>query len=159
MEDITPLALQKILYYIQGFSSYFFDKPIFYDNCEAWVHGPVYREIYDRFSYYTYNPISKNEFEDYNEIKLDEDEVELIDEVIKCFGVYSGKTLEKMTHITTPWEEGRGDATIDEYTSNIISAATIKNYFNDVGKEYSINKIKDISKYANDTFFKVMDSE
>ena len=160
MEDITPLALQKILYYIQGFSTYFFDKPIFNDNAEAWVHGPVYREIYDRFSYYRYNPISKNEFESYNEIdSLNEKELKLIDSVINNFGVYSGKTLEKMTHITIPWEEGRKELSEEEYSSNIIDTDTMKDYFTNIGKKYKMKDVSDISKYASSIFKEIMDGD
>ena len=160
MEDITPLALQKILYYIQGFSTYFFDNPIFNDNAEAWVHGPVYREIYDRFSYYRYNPISKNEFESYNEIdSLSEKELKLIDSVINNFGVYSGKTLEKMTHITIPWEEGRKELSEEEYSSNIIDTDTMKDYFTNIGKKYKMKDVSDISKYASSIFKEIMDGD
>ncbi len=160
MEDITPLALQKILYYIQGFSTYFFDKPIFNDNAEAWVHGPVYREIYDRFSYYRYNPISKNEFESYNEIdSLNEKELKLIDSVINNFGVYSGKILEKMTHTTIPWEEGRKELSEEEYSSNIIDTDTMKDYFTNIGKKYKMKDVSDISKYASSMFKEIMDGD
>ena len=158
MEDITPLALQKILYYIQGFSTYFFDKPIFNDNAEAWVHGPVYREIYDRFSYYRYNPISKNEFESYNEIdSLNDNEIKLIDAVINNFGVYSGKILEKMTHTTIPWEEGRKELSKEEYSSNLIDTDTMKDYFNNIGKKYKMKDVSDISKYVSSIFKEIMD--
>lgn len=160
MEDITPLALQKILYYIQGFSTYFFDRPIFNDNAEAWVHGPVYREIYDRFSYYRYNPISKNEFESYNEIdSLNAKEIKLIDSVINNFGVYSGKTLEKMTHTTIPWEEGRKELSEEEYSSNIIDIDTMKDYFTNIGKKYKMKSVSDISKYVSSIFKKIMDGD
>ena len=160
MEDITPLALQKILYYIQGFSTYFFDRPIFNDNAEAWVHGPVYREIYDRFSYYRYNPISKNEFEIYNEIdSLNAKEIKLIDLVINNFGVYSGKTLEKMTHTTIPWEEGRKELSEEEYSSNIIDIDTMKDYFTNIGKKYKMKSVSDISKYVSSIFKEIMDGD
>ena len=45
-EDITPLALQKALYYVQGFYYAFEGRFLFEEDCEAWVHGPVYRDIY-----------------------------------------------------------------------------------------------------------------
>lgn len=41
-EDITPLALQKALYYIQGFYYAFYKTFLFSEECRAWVHGPVY---------------------------------------------------------------------------------------------------------------------
>lgn len=59
--DITPLALQKALYYIQGFYNAFYNDFIFSEDCEAWVHGPVYRDIYFRYRDYHFDPISSCE--------------------------------------------------------------------------------------------------
>ena len=60
-EDITPLALQKILYYIQGFYYAFFGKYIINEDCEAWLHGPVYRKIYYKYQAYRFEPIDNKE--------------------------------------------------------------------------------------------------
>ncbi len=59
-EDITPLALQKALYYIQGFYYAFYSNFLFSENCEAWVHGPVYRDVYFRYRNYHFDPIAEN---------------------------------------------------------------------------------------------------
>ena len=32
---------------------------LFTEDCEAWVHGPVYRDIYFRYRDYHYDPIEK----------------------------------------------------------------------------------------------------
>ena len=37
LEEVTPLALQKLLYFIQGLYSSKYDTPLFDDNCQAWV--------------------------------------------------------------------------------------------------------------------------
>ena len=42
-------TLQKILYFIQGIYSATYDEFLFEENCEAWVHGPVYRNVYFLF--------------------------------------------------------------------------------------------------------------
>lgn len=55
-EDITPLVLQKALYYDQGFYYAFEGQFIFNEDCEAWVHGPVYRKVYNRYSTYRFDP-------------------------------------------------------------------------------------------------------
>ena len=39
MQEVTPLALQKILYFIQGIYMVMFDKPLYKEDCMAWVHG------------------------------------------------------------------------------------------------------------------------
>ncbi|MBZ9607298.1 DUF4065 domain-containing protein [Clostridium estertheticum] len=56
-EDITSLALQKLVYYVQGFYYAFTNRLIFEENCEAWVHGPVYRNVYIKYRKYRFNPI------------------------------------------------------------------------------------------------------
>lgn len=60
MQEVTPLALQKILYFIQGIYMVMFDKPLYKEDCMAWVHGPVYEEVYDLFKDFKFNPIEDN---------------------------------------------------------------------------------------------------
>jgi len=47
--NLSHLKLQKLLYYIQSWHLVFFDKKLFDDDFQAWVHGPVSRKIYDTF--------------------------------------------------------------------------------------------------------------
>ena len=39
-----------------------FDKPLYKEDCMAWVHGPVYEEVYDLFKDFKFNPIEDNRF-------------------------------------------------------------------------------------------------
>ena len=55
--EITPLALQKLLYYTQGFNKIFNGKFLFKNDCQAWSHGPVYNEVYIKYRNFGYNPI------------------------------------------------------------------------------------------------------
>ncbi|HBN6221087.1 TPA: DUF4065 domain-containing protein, partial [Clostridioides difficile] len=103
-EEITPLALQKLLYYSQAFTRLFTKNNLFDDDCEAWVHGPVYRNVYEKYRDFGRNQI---EYEN-NIISLDNDmEEKIVDAVIKYFGCYSGKILERMTHEEKPWVVNR----------------------------------------------------
>ena len=43
---LSNLKLQKLLYYAQGHYLGDHAKPLFEDEIEAWVHGPVVRSIY-----------------------------------------------------------------------------------------------------------------
>ena len=62
LEEVTPLMLQKLLYFIQGEYFALHGRPIFEEDCRAWVHGPVYREVYDLFRDFKYNPIDDARF-------------------------------------------------------------------------------------------------
>ena len=46
--SISPLKLQKLLYYIQAWFMVFYgrDNTLFRDVPQAWVNGPVYPAIY-----------------------------------------------------------------------------------------------------------------
>ncbi|MFW6030226.1 MAG: type II TA system antitoxin MqsA family protein, partial [Halanaerobiales bacterium] len=90
--DITPLALQKLLYYAQSFHKVFFNNYLFSEDCEAWVHGPVYREIYYKYKGYGYDLIEDNNII-YKNINLTETEKGILDSIIANFGCYSGKVL------------------------------------------------------------------
>ena len=52
--DITPLALQKSLYYVQGFYYAFNNEFLFEEDCQAWAHGPVYPEVYFKYKHYVH---------------------------------------------------------------------------------------------------------
>lgn len=151
--DITNLTLQKSLYYIQGLYHAFYNEFLFEDDCEAWVHGPVYKDIYNRYAIYGYGSIDNDIEFDGNSFPTDKKA--LIDSVIKYFCCYSGKTLEKFTHIETPWLLTRGDLLPKEQTNRIISKKLIGDYFTAVKDKYNMLTPADIKSYSTAMFDKV----
>lgn len=148
--DITPLALQKLLYYVQGFYSAFLGEYIFEEDCEAWVYGPVYRKIYYKYEDYRYNPARPKIDRDVFEDLLTEDEMEIIKNVVRNFGRYSGKLLEEMTHYEKPWRNSRAGLASTEKSNKVIDKNSIKLYFQDVIKSYRMINILDIKDYTLD---------
>ena len=109
LEEVTPLMLQKLLYFIQGIYSALYGRPIFEEDCRAWVHGPVYPEVYELFRDFKYNPIDDARFavlEGTADV-VTEEEKNVIDLVVNTFGMYGGKVLERITHNEKPWKEAR----------------------------------------------------
>lgn len=155
--DITPLALQKILYFIQGFSKSFLNYNIFNDTCEAWKHGPVYRKIYDSFCYYEYKCIDKFEIEETKKnYNLPDTEKEYIDSIIKYFGCYSGEVLRRMSHFTEPWIKSRKNLSKEDSSHNKIDILDIDKYFSNTYNKYKMESLKDLEKYSTDLFDKSM---
>lgn len=152
--DITPLALQKLLYYSQGFFKAFTSEYLFHNNCEAWIHGPVYRTVYDKYKHYGYNPIEDDEFS-CSDIELTKIEKELLDSVIRNFGCYSGKVLEKMTHAEMPWSHTRMGLKDDESSNRIIEKELIGRYFKDTKIKYNMLNLLDIKDYSIELFNKL----
>ncbi|GKX29624.1 hypothetical protein SH1V18_21040 [Vallitalea longa] len=149
-EDVTPLALQKALYYIQGFYYAFYKTFLFSNDCEAWVHGPVYREIYNRYSGYHFDPIKKTE--DFDVSVFSVLEKAILDSVIKNLCCYSGKVLERFTHSESPWIETRGDLSVDVPSNRIIDKKLIGSYFIAVKEKYDMLTPVDIKVYAQKMF-------
>ncbi|MDF2685095.1 MAG: putative zinc finger/helix-turn-helix protein YgiT family [Clostridia bacterium] len=155
-DEITPLALQKILYYVQAFNNAFFGNFMFEDDCEAWVHGPVYVSIYKKYKDYGYNPIEKKLKCDDINFNLFDNEKEVLNNVIKYFGCYSGRILEKMTHSERPWSLTRNGIGSDEASELIIKKELIAEYFKDVKDNYKLLNVSDIGKYSRSLFNKLI---
>jgi uncharacterized phage-associated protein len=156
LEEITPLTLQKILYFIQGESFVLNGKEMFPELCEAWVHGPVYPKVYSMFKDFKYNPIDDARFAVLKamENKLDESECKTIDLVINTFGEYSGKTLQRITHNEDPWKLARKGYENDIPSNEVISLDSIKKYYIEKNKEYDFASEEGLKKYINDSLEK-----
>jgi uncharacterized phage-associated protein len=153
------MSIQKVLYFINGFAKKFLSKKIFKENSEAWIHGPVYRDLYLAFCTYYKNSIDINDLVKNKEIDLTKDEKEYIDKILPYFSNYSGSALRNMSHLTDPWIKAREGFVNDDYSDRIIEEKDIDEYFDKVIKEYKIEKIEDVKRYAQDLFEKAIENK
>lgn len=110
-EFITNLKLQKLLYYAQGCYLAQKGESLIKEDFLAWEHGPVIRNIYDKFKKFGANGI---QYEDDYEEKLDEDTIILLKKVYREFGQYTAWKLRDMTHQEAPWKETPRNGIIDK---------------------------------------------
>lgn len=131
---VSPLKLQKMLYYIQAWMMVFFDRQLLFDDKpQAWVNGPVYPQVYDRFrSIGRYDMMSKDDFlqeESLTEgieslekrLGLTEPQLGVLQKIIDIYGSKSQDQLVFMTHCEDPWSIARGDLGPFENSDNPIS--------------------------------------
>lgn len=123
-EYITPLKLQKLLYYVQGISLCIFGKKAFSEKIKAWSYGPVVEEIYHK---YKANHNKELEIIDYNE-NISQGLLKIIEEVIFSYGRIEANNLIDFTHEEDPWKNTRRNCE--------ITLDKIKEYFS---KVYNIN--------------------
>ena len=152
LEEVTPLMLQKLLYFIQGVHSALYGNPVFAEDCRAWIHGPVYPEVYELFRDFKYNPIDDARFALLEGTKdaLTDNEKKVIDLVVNTYGMYGGKVLEKITHNEDPWKEARKGYGDGIPSSELLSKDRIMKYYIAINQKYGIGTEAGLRTYIRD---------
>ncbi|MEG0940037.1 MAG: DUF4065 domain-containing protein [Comamonas sp.] len=124
-DSMTPLKLQKLLYYAQAWHLLAFDEPLFQEEMQAWAHGPVVPSVYHEFKTYGFNSIPE-----YNGAEeIDEESERILSQVADIYGEFSAKRLEAMTHMEDPWKDARRGIAPEARCDAVIPKDTIKAYF------------------------------
>lgn len=121
-DDITPLKLQKLLYFAQAANLAVNDAPLFDDEIQAWNLGPAIYLVYKKFEKYGGSPLPESEA---SEEGIDSDTAVFLVEVWKEFGKFSAKELVEITHRHKPWK----DAFNPSNPTQIISQEAIKEFY------------------------------
>lgn len=119
-DEISNLKLQKILYYMQGFHLACFGTPLFEDDIEAWMYGPVVPSVYDLYKANGSNDIPLPEGDI---VELTPEEEDIFNQVYDAYGQFSAFKLMEMTHDEYPWKSTQVGI------GNIISKDKIKDFF------------------------------
>ena len=98
---ISNLKLQKLCYYAQGFHLAINNTRLFPNDIEAWQHGPVVRELYDKYKNCGAGMLKISE--SFSPDILPETVKELLKDVYRMYWQYSAWRLRDMTHIEPPW--------------------------------------------------------
>ena len=118
-KTITPLKMQKLVYFAHGWHLALFGKPLIAEVIQAWQYGPVISSLYQKFKHYGASPIDR-----YARVitqdgplpaRLDregasESEIENARAVIKRvwqqYGRFSASQLTTLTHGSdAPWSK------------------------------------------------------
>lgn len=142
--SVSPLKLQKILYYEQTWFMVFFGRAntLFEDAPEAWVNGPVYPCVYNQYrskvdgmcDHLTAKDFGTEDVEGelkrlLGSLSFSDDERELLEQVILMYGSKSQNQLIFLTHSELPWTEKREGLMPYERSNNPISLDTMYNYY------------------------------
>ena len=122
-ELMTNMKLQKMLYYQQGFHLAYFGKPLFKEDIEAWMYGPVVPSMYEKYKEFGRNGIEPDRTMDF--AFEERKEQALFDEVCKVYGAYSAIGLMNMTHEEMPWKT----TPVGEGAGHVISKDKMQSFF------------------------------
>lgn len=115
--DITPMKLQKLIYYAHAWSLALLNTPLINQEIQAWTYGPVIEDIYHAFKNFGNTQITGRATElgfangqlsfIAPEIEAsDTQAISLINEIWRIYGSLSPIQLSNMTHTPdSPWYE------------------------------------------------------
>lgn len=143
---ISPMKLQKLIFFAHGWYLALFDEPLLDEMVEAWEYGPVIPSVYHEFKKFGNNPITEKatvfEYGSNNKLNINIAEAsipespekpkvsELISKIWEVYGHLSAIQISKLTHIEgSPWHE-----TVKKHNRPLpknldINPDVIKDYF------------------------------
>lgn len=125
-ESMTHKKLQKLCYYAQAWHCALLGKPLFTEEIQAWVHGPVCPELYHHYSNYKWNNIPKFN----KEVPcFSEKTTHLLESVYVTYKDFSGDELETLTHSEKPWKKARAGLEPWESSTNVIELDIMAEYY------------------------------
>lgn len=134
-ESMTQKKLQKLVYYAYAWYIVSFNNNVnkiknllFLEKPEAWVHGPVFRSLYDEYRIYGWNNIPKEYTFNFKDRELEK----FLDLIWDVFGKYDGDELEVMTHKETPWIKARNGISAIAPSTEKINKEDIYLYYSNI---------------------------
>ncbi|HEY9876405.1 MAG TPA: type II toxin-antitoxin system antitoxin SocA domain-containing protein [Candidatus Obscuribacterales bacterium] len=121
---VSNLKLQKLVYYAQAWHLALYGTPLFQEDFQAWVHGPVIPALYQKYRNFGWQPI----LEDANP-ELPKEVQDFLNEVAEEYFACDAYELEQMTHIEAPWNRARGDLQTDAPSNAVINKEWMKEYY------------------------------
>ncbi len=136
-EDMTHKKLQKLVYYAYAWYIALYNEDKNQINTrlckntsfEAWVHGPVCRELYNVYSG-NYGVVEK--YKGNLNSLICGDLKKFLEKIYKVFNVYTGDELEYMTHQEYPWQNARNTLEPSAPSSNKILEEDMFTFYNNL---------------------------
>lgn len=144
--SISPLKLQKLLYYVQAWFMVFYgrENTLFSEVPQAWVNGPVYPTVYHAYKNKAVNMCDHLDSAAFyngdaleglscltSSLNLNADQLETMESVIMMYGSQSQNQLIWLTHSERPWAEARTGLAPFERSEREISLDTMCRYYLD----------------------------
>lgn len=102
-DEISNLKLQKLLYYAQGHYLGERHAVLFFDEIQAWSHGPVVPDVYHAYKDHGSASLILPDDDPFTWDDVDLDTSEFLSAIWNTYGGYSAGRLRSMTHEEPPW--------------------------------------------------------
>ena len=146
--EVSPMKLQKLVYYSHGWGLAINDAPLIHEQIQAWKYGPVIPALYHEFKDFGNSPITRQALElrvtgsqemetfapdiesEPNGAEEDSFAHALVARIWELYGQYSPTQLSRMTHEAgTPWHQVAAKFKFDPPPGINIPNELIAQYF------------------------------
>lgn len=127
-EKMTHKKLQKLCYYAQAWSYAIQPEPLTNAVFEAWVHGPVCRELYDKYRGYGFDYLPSPD----HTPTLDPATEDFLGSVWETYGDKTANALEALSHSEPPWQKARFGLPPDEPSDVRIEPDDMRKYYRSI---------------------------
>jgi len=124
---MTAMKLQKLVYYCQAWNLVWEEEPLFHEEIQAWVNGPIVPELY-----FEHKGIFKVESIPGKIENLSPKQMENIDSVLEFYGDKNAQWLSDLTHMEEPWKSAREGLGYTEKSNNEITQASMHEYYSGI---------------------------
>lgn len=125
---MSTMKLQKLAYYSQAYSLVYARHPLFGEDFQAWVNGPVCPNLFHihRHQYV----IGPENLEGHGSAcALTTPERRLVLHVCDVLSGFDGNELSALTHNELPWSQARAGCLPEERCANVISKESMLAYY------------------------------
>ena len=125
-KSFTHKQLQKLCYYAQAWHCALLGEPLFDEEIQAWIHGPVCPKLYAQYAVWGWAPIKRIRKKNFN---FSPETLSVLRAVYNTYAKFTGEQLEALTHSESPWREARGNLKPYEPSEAIIPVENMKKYY------------------------------
>src|SRR5262249_25701125 len=129
-DTISPLRMQKLVYYAYVYTLVKNSKKLFGEQIQAWKNGPVVPSLYSALKCYGSMPIpeeflgeltDEDNFDTWINGIFPEDVVDTLDGVYQTYMAKTPFELVMLTHSELPWRNARKGLSASDSSTNAIT--------------------------------------
>lgn len=125
ISSMTHKKLQKLCYYAKAWYLALYDENLITEHFEAWVHGAVQPDLYQKYKIYGFSYIPKV----FNTSYVPEEFLSFSREIYESYGGLDGDELERINHREDPWIKARGDLKPWQNSNQEIDEQDMKKFY------------------------------
>ena len=123
---ITPLMVQKLVFFAQAWFLANKGRPLFTDDFQAWASGPIIPALFERFENFAYTNLPPIE----NARQVSGEKLELLNGVQERYGCFNAGKLEQLVQESGgPWSKCRAGLGPGDASSTVITKDAIKKFY------------------------------